>query len=99
MTWNRNISTTEQLMVDVLNKATQDLTLDEIVNEILKLKPSALKGKTPKNSLYSVIYRREKRRVELGIDKIFITFVRGGATYYSLNSNNLGSIGKRIKKT
>ena len=96
MSWNRNKSTAEQLMVDVLANSKQALTLEEIVSEILSMNPSALTGKTPRNSLYSVIYRREKRRSERGLDALFKTSTRGGATYYSLNPKGLESIGERI---
>jgi hypothetical protein len=96
MTWNRNKSTSEQLMVDVLAESKQALTLDEIVSEITSRNPSALTGKTPRNSLYSVIYRREKRREERGLHALFKTTTRGGATYYSLNPKGLESIGERI---
>jgi len=98
MSWNRNKSASEQLMVNVLTEAKQALTLDEIVSVILASNPSALAGKTPRNSLYSVIYRREKRRAERGLDALFNTSTRGGATYYSLNPNGLESIGERILK-
>lgn len=96
MSWNRNKSTVEQLMVDVLADSQQALTLGEIVSEILSMNPSALTGKTPRNSLYSVIYRREKRRAERGLGALFKTSTRGGATYYSLNPKGLESIGERI---
>jgi hypothetical protein len=96
MSWNRNKSVSEQLMVNVLAEAKQALSLDEIVSVILASNSSALAGKTPKNSLYSVIYRREKRRAECGLEVLFITSKRGGATYYSLNANGLESIGERI---
>ncbi|PMG87338.1 hypothetical protein BCU81_10585 [Vibrio breoganii] len=83
-------------MVDVLAESKQALTLDEIVSEILSRNPSALTGKTPRNSLYSVVYRREKRREERGLQALFNTTTRGGATYYSLNPKGLESIGERI---
>jgi len=98
MTWARNTSATEQLMVDALRKAKKPLTLDEIANQILVRHPGVLTGKTPKKSLYSVIYRREKRREERGKPLLFITSIRGGATYYSINSKGMGNIGERILK-
>lgn len=98
MSWNRNKSTTEQLMVEILAKSKQALTMDEIVSEILSSNPSALTGKTPRNSLYSVVYRREKRRAERGLHALFKTSTRGGATYYSLNPKGLEAIGERILK-
>lgn len=96
MSWNRKKSTTEQLMIDVLAKSKQALTMDEIVSEILSNNPSALTGKTPRNSLYSVVYRREKRRAERGLQALFKTTTRGGATYYSLTPKGLEPIGERI---
>jgi len=96
MTWDRNKSTSEKLMVDVLAESKQALTLDEIVSEIISRNPSALTGKTPRNSLYSVVYRREKRREERGLHALFKTTTRGGAIYYSLNPKGLESIGERI---
>gem|GEM_PF-2124793 len=96
MSWDRSISNSEQLMVDVLVAENQALTLDEIVTQILILNPNALTGKTPKKSLYSIIYRREKRRKEKGVSPLFKTNRRGGATYYSLNSKGHETIGKRI---
>lgn len=98
MSWNRNKSTSEQLMVGVLAEAKKALTLDEIVSEILIWNSSALTGKTPKNSLYSVIYRRERRRAEYGYSPLFKTAIRGRVTYYSLNSKGLESMGERIKE-
>jgi hypothetical protein len=83
-------------MVNVLADSKQALTLNEIVSEILSRNPSALTGKTPRNSLYSVIYRREKRRAARGLHALFKTTTRGGATYYSLNPKGLESIGERI---
>lgn len=83
-------------MVDVLAVSKQALTLGEIVSEILSRNPSALTGKTPRKSLYSVIYRREKRRAERVSPPLFKTTTRGGATYYSLNPKGLDSIGQRI---
>ena len=83
-------------MVNVLAESKKSLTLDEIVSKILSNNPSALTGKTPKNSLYSVVYRREKRRAERGMHSLFKTTTRGGATYYSLNPKGLESIGERI---
>ncbi len=93
MSWDRNKSTSEQLMVEVLADTKQALTLDEIVSEIQRRDPSALTGKTPKNSLYSVVYRREKRRAERGLNSLFKTKTRGSSTYYSLNLKGMDAIG------
>ena len=96
MSWNRSSSTTEQLMVEVLKEAEQPLLLEEVVSNIRSFYPDALTGKTPKNSLYSIIYRREKRRNKKGLPPLFITNVRGGATYYSINPEGMEHIGERI---
>lgn len=97
MSWDRNTSASEKLMVDVLRDADKSLTLDEIVEQILHRNPTALSGKTPKNSLYSVVYRREKRRKERGLPALFKTIIRGGARYYSINPKGLEPISERTE--
>ena len=96
MSWDRNTSTSEQLMVEVLEDAKQALTLDEIVSAMQNRDPSVLTGKTPTKSLYSVVYRREKRRAERGLEALFTTTTRGGSTYYSLNPEGMETAGERI---
>lgn len=91
-------SNTEQQMIDILQSTEESLSLDEIVNQILQLSPSTLKGKTPKKSLYSVIFRREKKRKERSEPSLFITKKRGGATYYSLNPNNIKTANEKVLK-
>jgi hypothetical protein len=81
---NRNISVSEQLMIAVLTEVDQPLTLDEIVSRMLAINPQILIGKTPKKSLYSIVYRREKRRQVKGLPLLFETSIRGGATHYSI---------------
>jgi len=98
MSWARNTSASEKLMVDVLRDADQALTLDEIVEQILDRYPETFTGKTPKKSLYSVVYRREKRRKERGLPALFITTIRGGARYYSINPKGLESIDERTEE-
>lgn len=96
MSWSRSTSASEQLMVEVLAESGQSLTLDEIVEQILLKNTNTLTGNTPKKSLYSVIYRREKRRKERGQTTLFLTNSRGGATYYSLNQKVKECAGERI---
>lgn len=79
------MSSNEQLMIQVLESAMQPLNLAEIVNAINAIDGSSLTGKTPEKSLYSIIYRREKRRKENGQKPIFIVNKRGGTQYYSVN--------------
>lgn len=86
MKWNRQRSDLEALMVEVLKKK-KALSLGEIVSEIEKIDPHAFTGKTPTNSLYSIIYRREKRRIENGVKSIFIIEKDRNCSVYSLNKN------------
>lgn len=88
MTWNRQKSDLEALMVEVLKKKKKALSLGEIVSEIEKIEPHAFTGKTPTNSLYSIIYRREKRRLENGIKTIFLIEKDRNSSIYSINKNS-----------
>ena len=85
MTWNRQKSDLEAMMVDVLKKKKKALSLGEIVSEIERIEPSAFSGKTPTNSLYSIIYRREKRRIENGNQPLFLIEKDRNSSVYSLN--------------
>lgn len=85
MTWNRQKSDLETMMVAVLKKQKKALTLGEVVSEIEKIEPSAFTGQTPVNSLYSIIYRREKRRVENGSQPLFLVEKDRNSSVYSLN--------------
>lgn len=60
-------------------------SINEIVEEIRKTAPQALPGKTPNKSLYSVIYRREKRRKSVGEPEAFIVFKKDMVSRYSIN--------------
>ena len=77
----------EWLMVEVLLKTPDHspLSIHEIVAEIKKIAPQVLSGKTPSKSLYSVIYRREKRRREFAEPNAFITFRKDMVSRYSIN--------------
>jgi hypothetical protein len=86
MTWSRRRSLLEELMVDVLRDSPKPMTLSEIVETIKKSNPSAIVGKTPTNSLYSIVYRNEKRRIERGIDQLFNKEYVGADCVYSLRS-------------
>jgi hypothetical protein len=85
MRWSRHLSITEELMVSVLKKQRKPLRLPEIVDEIRRLNPSVLDGKSPRNSLYSIVYRRERRRVERGEKALFLITQERNEVYYSLN--------------
>jgi hypothetical protein len=84
MSWNRQKSHLEAMMVDVLVKK-KALSLQEIVDEIDRVNPGAFTGHTPRNSLYSIIYRREKNRTEQGTQPLFLTDKIRREIIYSIN--------------
>lgn len=84
MSWSRQTSNLESLMVAILRKQ-KVLSLQEIVREILEDCPDAFTGRTPANSLYSIIYRRERSRLEKGNPALFITEKVRNVVLYSLN--------------
>jgi hypothetical protein len=88
MTWDRNNSALEPLMIAVLKKKKVALSLQEIVFEIQKSSPSIFTGSTPRNSLYSIVYRREKRRASLGKEALFNRQECRGEILYSINIKN-----------
>ena len=85
MSWSRSKSEVEDLMVYVLKKKSSPMSLGEIVEEMKKLSPELLTGKTPKNSLYSILYRRENRRIDAGEKPVFKTTEERREVLYSLN--------------
>lgn len=85
MSWSRNKSNIEELMVTVLKSKNIPMSIGEIANEIINIDSSLLSGKTPKNSLYSILYRREKRRVENGEKTLFKITEERRVILYSLN--------------
>lgn len=88
MNWSRQKAHLEELMVSVLEARKIPLSLREITEEISESNPSIFTGITPVNSLYSIIYRREKRRLETGQKPIFIRTNIRNLTLYSLNLDN-----------
>lgn len=87
MSWNRQHSNIEELMVSVLKKH-KALSLQEIVVLLGKSGEVPFTGKTPSNSLFSIIYRREKRREDSNVPKLFSKEVVKGRSLYSLNPEN-----------
>lgn len=85
MKWSRTKSNTEDLMVKVLMQQKKPMSLLEIVDEINRIDPTVFTGKTPRNSLYSVIYRRGKRREEKGEKALFRTIEERSEILYMLN--------------
>lgn len=87
MTWDRKKSNLEKLMVEILKKE-KELRLSEIVEKIINIYPDAFTGQTPTNSLYSIIYRKEKNRCEKEMPTLFVTKKVRRAVIYSLNPKN-----------
>jgi hypothetical protein len=61
MGWNRQHSNLEELMFNILTKH-KALSLKEIVQFIDEKEDGVFQGKTLTNSLFSIIYRRERRK-------------------------------------
>lgn len=78
----------EMLMVQVLKEKKQALSLSEIAPEISKIDKAIFSGKTPAKSLYSVIYRREKKRIELGLEPLFKKEMCRRDVLFSLNAES-----------
>lgn len=85
MTWSRQFSKTEELMLRLLRGNKKGMTLRQLVDEIRGIDSSCLTGKMPVNSLYSIIYRKEKKRAEMGMPAFFIKTVVHRETLYTLN--------------
>jgi hypothetical protein len=78
-------SRAEELMVEILKRRKSPMTLGEIVDVILKSEPEVLAGETPRNSMYSIIFRREKRRKESKQPMLFKTTRERRNVLYQLN--------------
>jgi hypothetical protein len=85
MGWSRQKSTIEEMMIAVLVNEKRPMSILEISCAIKKLDPSIFNGKTPKNSLYSIIYRREKKRKDSGEKGLFKTIKERRDVLYILN--------------
>lgn len=77
----------ENLAIRVLKRSKNPLTLHQMVDEIKKIDPSVLRGKSPSKSLYSVIYRKEKEREKEGIKNVFSIDKTRTDSVYSLNND------------
>lgn len=87
MSWNRQHSNLEELMVNVLRKH-KSLSLQEVVLVLEKSNEVVFTGATPVNSLFSIIYRREKRRLDNGMPCLFDKLSIKGRAVYSINPEN-----------
>lgn len=84
MSWSRQKNLLEEMMVKVLQDSKEPMTLNDIVDSIRKNNPGAFRGKTPKNSLYSIIYKHEKRRKERNEEMLFNIDIKQNYSLYSL---------------
>lgn len=92
MNWNRHISKLEMLLVEILEESNSPMTLQDIVAKIKEKEPSAFSGKTPMKSLYSIIYRREKRRKKRNEKPLLRIIREEHPIRYSLNNTTVESI-------
>lgn len=97
MNWNRHKSKLEALVVDVLSESSNPLTISEIAEIIAEREPGVFNGPTPERSLYSIIYRREKRRKHLGIEPLIIRN-DSHPVKYTLNKKNIQTAGIKISQ-
>ena len=96
MTWDRHSSQLEKLLVEILEEADFALTLQEIAQKMEEKEPGIFTGKTPSNSLYSVIYRRENRRKQRGHEPLLRKVKEGRSVYYTLSDIPTDVAGKEI---
>ena len=76
---------TEDLVSDILKKSKEPMLISEIVKKIRKISDTHLTGNTPEKSLYSMIYRSEKKRSEQGKPERFRKVKRGNMILLELN--------------
>ncbi len=74
-------------MVEVLKEHNHGLALHQIVKEIRKIEPDCLRGETPVNSLYSIVYRKEKKRIKAGEKPLFKKYGVHRNILYKLNGS------------
>lgn len=78
-------SRAEELMIEILARRRTPMTLGEIVDAMLRQEPSVLSGATPQKSMYSIIFRREKRREAGEMPLLFKKTKERGSILYQLN--------------
>jgi hypothetical protein len=96
MSWKRHRSSLEKHVVEVLEEVNRPMSLGEIAKEVRLRWPNELQGETPQNSLYSIIYRREKRRQQRGSKPVFNQLKIGGKVFYELHKDRPNNVGGKI---
>lgn len=81
----KNETRTEELVFEVLKKSKEPLLISEIVQKVRKISDTHLVGNTPEKSLYSMLYRSEKKRLDNGERERFRKTKRGNQILLELN--------------
>jgi hypothetical protein len=76
----------EPAMVQVLKDSRRPLTLGEITERMIDRDLVEVQGETPDKSLYSIVSRNEKRRLERGEKPLFKKVRDGRYVKYVLNT-------------
>ncbi|MGG8470792.1 HTH domain-containing protein [Rahnella sp. PAMC25617] len=84
---SRRRSDLEKAVIEVLKNSKKPLSMLQMVEKIQKKYPLLLTGQTPKNTLYAMIYKREKRRAMDSEAAIIIRHNEGRSVYYKLMDN------------
>ncbi|KAA5951120.1 MULTISPECIES: HTH domain-containing protein [unclassified Pantoea] len=84
---SRRRSDLEKIAIKILKRNKEPLSLLHLFEKIHQKYPLLLSGQTPQNTLYAMIYKREKRRVMDGEAAIFIRHNEGRSVYYTLTDN------------
>lgn len=72
-------------MLQVLSKTKRPMNCSELVAGIRALDLDALGGSSPEKSLYSIIYRRELKRIAQGEKPLFATALNNRNLFYRIN--------------
>jgi HB1, ASXL, restriction endonuclease HTH domain len=84
-TWSRRASTYESAAIEVLSRAKQPLPISAISRQIVEQELVEVRGKTPDRSLYSILYRKDRKREQSGQKPLFRRITDGRNVLYALN--------------
>lgn len=68
---NKKVISMESEIISVLEQAGRPLSIKEIADIIVSRKRKEFFGKTPNKTVYSIIYRKNKRKKEQGYEPLF----------------------------
>ncbi len=83
-TWNPQVPAFRKAAAAVLRRARKPLPISELVDRMLREEHVAPSGRTPKNSLYSIILRTNRRLVSQGKRPQFLVHRKGRRVFYTL---------------